>query len=67
MRAARHEFAGGAQAVRWPFAVPEVRMTPLIAPEFRASFQKILTTTRIYFDIDSGPRRESRKHSSSGR
>jgi hypothetical protein len=67
MRAARYEFGGGAQAVRWPFAVPEVRMTALVAPEFRASFRKILTTTRMSFDIESGPRRESRKHSSSGR
>ena len=67
MRAARYEFAGGAQAARWPFDVPEVRMTALIAPEFRASFRKILTTTRLSFAIDSGPRRESRQHSSPGR
>ena len=67
MRVARYGFAVGAQAARWPFAVPEVRMTPMIAPEFRASFGKILTTTRIYFDIGSGSSRGSRKQSSSGR
>jgi hypothetical protein len=64
MRAERHEFAGGAYAARWPFAVHEVRMTPLIAPEFQASFQRILTTTRFYFHIEGGARRESRKRSS---
>ena len=67
MRAGRYVFAGGARAVRWPFAVHEVRVTPLIAPEFQANFQKILTTTRLYFDIEAKPRREPRKHGSAGR
>jgi hypothetical protein len=67
MRAGRHEFAWGAHAARWPFAVHEVRMTPLIAPEFEASFQRILTTTRFHFHIEGGERRGSRKRSSPGR
>jgi hypothetical protein len=67
MRAGRHEFAGGAHAARWPFAVHEVRMTPLIAPEFQASFQRILTTTRLYFHMEAGAWRESRKRGSPGR
>ena len=67
MRAERHEFAGGAHAVRWPFAVREVRMTPLIAPEFQASFHRILTTTRLYFHIESGGRRQSKQRSSPAR
>jgi len=49
--------------MRWPFAVHEVRVTPLIAPEFQASLQKILTTTRFYFDIERVPQQESRKRS----
>jgi hypothetical protein len=67
MRAGRHEFTGGAHAARWPFAVHEVRMTPLIAPEFQASFQRILTTTRFYLHIEGEARRESRKRRSPGR
>jgi len=53
--------------VRWPFAVREARMTPLIAPEFQASFQRILTTTRFYLHMEAGALRESRKRSSPGR
>jgi hypothetical protein len=66
MRAGRHEFAGGAHAARWPFAMHDVRMTPLIAPEFQASFHRILTTTRFYFHIEGRATRESRKRSSPG-
>jgi hypothetical protein len=65
MRAGRYyDSAGGAQAARWPFAIHEVRVTPPIAPEFQASFEKILTTTRYYFDIQRD-RRESRKRGTS--
>jgi len=59
MRAGRYDFAGRAPA-RWPFAVHEVRVAPLIAPEFEASFQRILTTTRYYFDIQRAPSRGKR-------
>jgi len=67
MRAGRHEFAGGAHAARWPFAVHELRMTQPIAPEFQASFHRILTTTRFYFHIEGRATRESKKRSSPGR
>ena len=61
MRAGRYDFAGGPLATRWPFAVHEVRVAPQIAPEFQASFDKILATTRYYFDIqrDRGPRKRA--------
>ena len=62
MRAGRY-FAAGLPAARWPFAVHEVRVAPMIAPEFRVSFDKILTTTRFYFDIQRAPDRDSRKRS----
>jgi hypothetical protein len=64
MRAGRHLSAGGPQAARWPFAVHEVRTTPLIAPEFRSSFHRILSTTRFYFHIEDGSRREQQKRDS---
>jgi hypothetical protein len=67
MRAGRHEFAARAHAARWPLAVHEVRMAPLIAPEFQASFRRILTTTRFYFHIEGRATQESRKRSSPGR
>jgi hypothetical protein len=67
MRAGRyHDVAGGVHAARWPFALHEVRVAPLIAPEFQASFQKILTTTRYYFDIQRD-RRASMKRGASRR
>ena len=66
MRAGRHDLAGGAQAARWPFAIHEVSVTPPIAPEFQASFARILTTTRYYFDIQRD-QRESRKRRPSRR
>jgi hypothetical protein len=61
MRAGRYDFAAGGQAVRWPFAVHELSVTPLIAPEFRASFQSILTTSRSYFHLERELEREARK------
>ena len=67
MRAGRHGFAAGPLAARWPFAVHEVRVAPLIAPEFRASFDKILMTTRYYFDIQRASDRDSRKRSPAAR
>ena len=67
MRGGRHEFAGAGQAVRWPFAVHEVRVTPLIAPEFQLSFQRILTTSRSYFHLERDIERQSRKRSLSHR
>ena len=51
MRTGRYDFAAGAHAARWPFAIHEVRATPPIAPEFQATFERILTTTRYYFDV----------------
>ena len=66
MRTGRYDFAAGAHAARWPFAIHEVRATPPIAPEFQASFEKILRTTRYYFDIQRTGR-ESRKRSASRR
>jgi hypothetical protein len=36
-------------------------VTLLIAPEFRASFQSILTTSRSYFHLERDLERESRK------
>ena len=66
MRAGRYDFAAGIPAARWPFAMPEVSLTPLIAPEFQASFERILTTTRYYFDIQRD-QRESRKRRASTR
>ena len=39
--------------VRWPFAIREVRVVPLIAPEFRPSFERILTTTRSYLHLET--------------
>ena len=63
MRAGRYSFAAGPPATRWPFAAPEVRVAPLIAPEFQASFDMILTTTRYYFDIQRAPRRDASQRS----
>ena len=67
MRAGRYDFAAGPPSARWPFAVHEVRVAPMIAPEFRASFDKILTTTRYHFDIPRAPQRESRKRAAARR
>ncbi len=62
MRAGRHDFVAGPPVARWPFAVHDVRVAP-IAPEFQASFDRILTTTRYYFDIRRAPDRDSKKRS----
>jgi hypothetical protein len=67
MRAGRHDFAGGVRATRWPFAMHELRVTPLIAPEFQASFQRILVTTRSYLDLERDLQRKSRQRSLSRR
>lgn len=70
MPARRYDnYCAGARAIRWPFAVHEheVRMTPLIAPEFQATFERILSTTRYYFHIEPGTGRPARRHSPSRR
>jgi len=67
MRAGRHDFAGGVRATRWPFAMHELRVTPLIAPEFQASFQRILVTTRSYLDLERDLQRKSGQRSLSRR
>ena len=67
MRAGRHDFAGGVRAARWPFAMHELRVTPLIAPEFQASFQRILVTTRSYLDLERDLQRKSGQRSLSRR
>lgn len=67
MRTGRYDFAGGAHAAHWPFAAHEFRVTPLIAPEFQASFERILTTSRYYFHVEKVIEREPRKRSSSRR
>ena len=67
VRARRYESTGGGQAVRWPFAVREVRVTPLIAPEFQLTFQRILTTSRSYFQLERELEREPRKRGLSRR
>jgi len=67
MRARSHDFAGEGRAARWPFAVHEMRVTPLIAPEFQASFHRILMTTRSYLDLERELQRASRQHSLSRR
>jgi hypothetical protein len=67
MRGGRYEFAGGGQPVRWPFAAHEMRVTPLIAPEFQVSFQRILTTSRSYFHLERELERGSRKRGLSHR
>jgi hypothetical protein len=67
MRGGRYDFAAGPPSARWPFAVHEARVAPLIAPEFQASFDRILTTTRYYFDVQRTPARDSRKRPSARR
>ena len=67
MRAGRYGFAAGPPSAHWPFAVHEVRVAPLIAPEFQASFDRIVATTRYYFDIRRRPDRDSRKRASARR
>jgi len=67
MRAGSHDFARGGKAARWPFAVHELRVTPLIAPEFQASFHRILMTTCSYLDLEREFQRASRQHSLSRR
>jgi len=41
----------------------ELRVTPLIAPEFQTSFYRILVTTRSYLDLERDLQRKSRQHS----
>ena len=55
MRAARHYSSDRrAGAVRWPFAVREVDASPPLAADFQFSLDRILRTTRLYLQIESG-------------
>ena len=67
MRTGRYSFTARAPTARWPFAVHEVRMTPMIAPEFQASFQRIITTTRYHFHIEEQNLRERGRRAMSRR
>lgn len=55
MRAERHHTLDRrAGAARWPFAVREVDASPPITPDFQFSLDRILTTTRLYLQIEGG-------------
>jgi hypothetical protein len=69
MRAARNEWTGyGGRTAHWPFAMPDVTPeAPWIAPEFRSSLERILSTSRFYLRIEvaeewrRGARRRARR------
>ena len=55
MRAGRHITSDRrAGAARWPFAVREVDASPPLMPDFQFSLDRILRTTRVYLQIESG-------------
>jgi hypothetical protein len=59
---ARYEWSGyGGRTAYWPFLPPDAAPTmAAIAPEFRANFERILSTSRFYLRIDSGDGRNAR-------
>lgn len=69
MRGARYERMGdGGRTAHWPFAMPDVTPEdPWIAPEFRSSLERILSTSRFYLRIEvaetrrPGARRRARR------
>jgi hypothetical protein len=54
MRGARYEWTGyGGRTAHWPFSMPDVTPeSPCIAPEFRSSLERILSTSRFYLRIE---------------
>lgn len=55
MRAGRHYTSDRrAGAARWPFAVRGVDASPPLTPDFQFSLDRILRTTRLYLQIQSG-------------
>ena len=55
MRAGRHyTFDRAAGAARWAFAGREVDASPPLTPDFQFSLDRILRTTRVYLQIESG-------------
>ena len=70
MRGARYEWTGyGGRTALWPFAMPDVTPeAPWIAPEFRSSLERIMSTSRFYLRIEvtegrrqAGARRRARR------
>ena len=68
MRAGRHYTSDRrAGAARWPFAVRGVDASPPLTPDFQFSLDRILRTTRLYLQIQSGMDRGLGKGRHSGR
>ncbi len=59
MPGARYAWSGGGgRTPYWPFALPDqAPELPGIAPEFRATLERILSTSRFYLQIEAGSAR----------
>lgn len=69
MRSARYERSEyGGRTAHWPFALPDVvPALPWVAPEFRSSLERILSTSRFYLQIEVSDRRQARMRQRSPR